>query len=178
MFEILIIDVMNFSSVKNVVSSLSETLDGVILNAGAPGGKYSSAITKDGVTSIMGVNVMGHALLVEELLKNNKLLKGSTVIYASSEAARGIPSFNFPTPTVESGSIDEFKEAIDGSKFVKLKDQTYETTYSFAKLIGTLWSASMSRKFPDFRFVAVTPGKMFGCRNVLFLFIHCCLHCH
>ena len=69
-------------------------------------------------------------------------------------------------------------EAIDGSKFVKLKDQTYETTYSFAKLIGTLWSASMSRKFPDFRFVAVTPGKMFGCRNVLFLFIHCCLHCH
>lgn len=157
-FEVLIIDVMDFTSVRNAVSNLSDPIDGIILNAGGPGGRDISGITKDGVTNIMAVNTMGHALLVEECIQSKKLSKGSSVIYVSSEGARGVPNLGFPQPKIESGSVDEFKEAIDGSKFVKLKDQSYETTYSFAKLTGNLWSNCMSRKFPEYRFVSVSPG--------------------
>jgi len=161
-FEILIIDVMDFNSVKNAVVNLSDPIDGMILNAGGPGGSEFCGMTKDGLINIMAVNVTGSALLVDEIIKSDKLVKGSTIIYASSEAARGVPSMGFPAPTIDSGSEEEFKEAIDGTKFLKLKDQSYETTYGFAKLVATLWNGSISRKFPDYRFIAVTPGMTTG----------------
>lgn len=162
MFEILIIDVMDFDSIKGATSNLPDTLDGIILNAGGPGGKKFTDKGKDGIINIMAVNITGNALLIDECIQNNKLVKGSTIIYVSSEAARGVPNMAFPAPKVESGSVDEFKGAIDGSKFVKLKDNSYQTTYGYAKLIATLWNGSMSRKFPDFRFVAVSPGMTEG----------------
>lgn len=145
------------------MASLETCVDCVVLNAGGPGGKDSNGLTRDGFTNIMAVNTVGHALLVEELLDSGKLVEGGTVVYASSEAARGVPKFGFDKPIVESGTVEEFASAIDGSKFVG-KDDSYEVTYSYAKLLGVLWTSSMARErqADNFRFVSVSPGATEG----------------
>lgn len=148
---------MDFSSVRNAVFNLSESIDGVILNAGGVS-KDTKGTTNDGVTNIMALNILGHTLLVDEMIHRNKLVKGATVIYAGSEEARGVPMLGIPQPKVESGSVDEFKGAIDGSMFVQMKDdQASEAIYAYSKLIASLWNGSMSRKFPDYRFIVVSP---------------------
>lgn len=111
----------------------------------------------------MALNVVGQALLVHELIDSKKLVKGATVMYSSSEAARGVPSFGFPPPAIETGSKEEFVSALDGSLFVeKIKDTSYEATYGYAKCLGTLWTSAMARKNTDCRFVSVSPGMTFG----------------
>jgi NAD(P)-dependent dehydrogenase (short-subunit alcohol dehydrogenase family) len=165
-FEILIIDLKDFKSVVNAANELKHEIDCLILNAGGPGGNDFVQHTDDGVASIMALNVTGSVLFTNELIKNEKLVKGATVMYASSEAARGVDSFGFPAPAIESGSVDEFKSVLDGSKFVQLGDVTYETTYSFAKCVGSLWIASMARQNTDYRWVSVSPGMTTG-TNIL-----------
>ena len=46
-FEILIVDVMSFASVRSAVQKLDTPIDCLILNAGGPGGKDFVARTKD-----------------------------------------------------------------------------------------------------------------------------------
>lgn len=159
-FEILVIDIMKFSSVRSAVSGLEGSVDCLVLNAGGPGGKDFVAQTEDGVANIMALNVTGNALLFNELSEAGKLTKGSTVMYASSEAARGVASIGFPPPAIKDGSFDEFKSAIDGNMFTV--DKTYETTYCWAKCVGCLWISSMARRNSDYRFVSVSPGMCTG----------------
>ena len=45
-FEILILDVSNKTSVRNAVASLSAPVDAVILNAGGTGGRTPNALTR------------------------------------------------------------------------------------------------------------------------------------
>lgn len=162
-FDTLQIDIMDSKSVRDAVSQLDAPINCLVLNAGGPGGSDFVAQSNDGVANIMALNVTGNALLVKELLSSNKLVKGSTIVYCSSEAARGVDSFGFPAPTIDdNGSVEEFKSAIDGSKFVKKGDVTYETTYSYAKCLGVLWMSSMARKHPEYRFVSVSPGAVTG----------------
>ena len=73
---------------EKAVNELSEPVDALIMNAGGIGGKDASSLTKEGVLQIFAVNVLGHVVLVDELLRAEKLNK--VAMYASSEAARGI----------------------------------------------------------------------------------------
>ena len=45
------------------------------MNAGGMGGKTPNAKTEDGVTHIFASNVLGHVVLLDELLKEDKLKK-------------------------------------------------------------------------------------------------------
>lgn len=158
-FEILLVDMKDVRSVKSVVASLNDKIDGVILNAGGPGG---IAPNEDGICDIAAFNVTGNALLVDELLKSNKLAKGSTVLYVSSEFARGLKEMGVPQPTLGSGTIEEIKDILNGSTFLRLKDESFKTTYSHAKFIGTLWASAMARKYQETRFISVSPGYTAG----------------
>ena len=157
-FEILLIDVMNLTAVRKAAANLKEPVDTVILNAGGTGGTNPRALTADGVTNIFAVNLLGHTVFIDALLKRN--LINSTVLYAGSEAARGIPKMGIERPHMETFSADEFAAIANGTKYTEGSDPLVE--YGAIKLTAAYWMASMARKHKNVRFITVSPGGTSG----------------
>lgn len=157
-FEILLMDVSDPVSVRSAVASLNEPLDALIMNAGGTGGKNFHEKTSNGVTQIFAVNLLGHVVLTEELLKAGKLTH--TVLYAGSEAARGVKEMGMKRPDLETSSEDEFAAICNGSYFGKVKDATIP--YGPVKYMAALWMSSMARQHPDIRFITMSPGATTG----------------
>ncbi|WP_109832270.1 SDR family NAD(P)-dependent oxidoreductase [Reichenbachiella versicolor] len=157
-FEIVIMDVSNPESVKQAVNQLNEPVDALIMNAGGTGGKKPRQLTKDGVTNITATNLLGHVVLVDELLAVKKLKK--VALFASSEAARGVKKTGMQRPDLKTSSAEEFATVFDGSFFGKDFDPMQ--VYGVVKYGGTLWMSSMARKNPEIRFVSMSPGGTRG----------------
>ncbi|KIC10860.1 short-chain dehydrogenase [Leisingera sp. ANG-M1] len=157
-FEIVLMDVVKPETVRAAVAMLQTPVDAVVLNAGGSGGSTPFAKTKDGVSHIFAVNVLGHVVLVDELLERQLLT--STVLYAGSEAARGIPKMGMPVPEMKTSSVAEYAAVIDGSKFGSKPDPM--VAYGYVKLQAAMWMASMARQHPHIRFVTMSPGGTTG----------------
>lgn len=157
-FEIIIMDVSNSDSVKLAVAELKEPIDALIMNAGGMGGKAPEKITADGVTQQFATNVLGHVVLVDELLKSGKLK--NVALYASSEAARGVKNMGMKQPDLKTSSIDEFASVIDGSYFGDKFDAMQ--AYGYIKYVATMWMSSEARKNPNIKFVSISPGSTKG----------------
>ncbi len=157
-FEIIIMDVSDSESVRTAVSALAEPIDALIMNAGGTGGQQPDKITKDGVTTITATNLLGHVVLVDELLKDNKLK--NIALFASSEAARGIKQMGMKRPNLKSSSVDEFAAIFDGTVFKDDFDPMQ--VYGLIKYGGTLWMSSMARKYPNIKFISMSPGGTRG----------------
>ncbi|CAD0186265.1 hypothetical protein RUESEDTHA_03172 [Ruegeria sp. THAF57] len=157
-FEVVLMDVTSPASVRAAVAALSTPIDAVILNAGGTGGRNPNSLTSDGVTNIFATNVLGHVVLVDTLLERQLLT--STILYAGSEAARGIPKMGMHRPSLSDGTVDEFKSIADGTKFGPDGDPMQ--TYGYAKLTATLWMGAMARQNPHIRFVTMSPGGTAG----------------
>ena len=99
-FEVLIIDVANMESVREAIDNLSEPFDALIMNAGGTGGKTPGALTQEGVTHLFAVNVLGHALFLQEILKRNLL--SNVAVFAGSEAIVGVPFMGMKRPKLTS----------------------------------------------------------------------------
>ena len=157
-FEIIIMDVADPTSVRKAVKNLNTSIDALIMNAGGIGGKTPGTKTKDGVTVMTATNLLGHAVLVDELLKDNKL--NNIALYASSEAARGIKQTGMPRPDLTNSSVNEFTQVLDGSWFGNNFDPM--KAYGFVKYAGTLWMSAMARKHPHIKFISMSPGGTRG----------------
>lgn len=157
-FEVVVVDVASISSVKSAVASLEKPIDAVVLNAGGMGGQTPNQLTQDGVTNIFASNLLGHAVLVNELLKRQ--LVTSTILYAGSEAARGIPKMGVAKPDMKNHSVDEFITIANGDKFGAKADPL--NVYGTIKLTGALWMSAMARKNPHIRFITMSPGGTSG----------------
>jgi len=157
-FEIVIMDVSDPRSVKQAVAELTSAVDAVILNAGGTGGRTPNALTDDGVTHIFASNVLGHVVLVDELLERQLIT--STVLYAGSEAARGIPQMGVAKPDMATSSAEEFAAIANGRKFGPDADPL--DIYGTIKLAGAMWMGSMARQHPHIRFVTMSPGGTTG----------------
>ena len=129
------------------------------MNAGVIGGKTSMDLTADGVTNLFAQNVLGHVVLLEGLLTEDRL--GEVAVFAGSEAARGIPKMGFKRPSFVSNSADELATVIDGSYFADRKPDV-NLAFGQAKYIGALWMAYLARQYPDRRFITVSPGNTTG----------------
>jgi hypothetical protein len=123
-------------------------------------------LTADGVTTLFATNVLGHVVLLDGLLNENRL--GEVAVFVGSEAARGIPKSGFFTallrmkqPSFVSTSSDELATVIDGCYFDGKK---FEPNLAFGqtKYIGALWMAHLARQYPDRRFITVSPGNTTG----------------
>ncbi len=156
-FEILIFDVTDLDSVRAAADALPEPVDALVMNAGGPGGPNAISKTSDGVLQIFAVNLLGHVVLADALLEQNKLTK--VAIYAGSEAARGIPSMRMARPDLQTSSIEEFASIADGSWFKKLDPMV---VYGPVKYMAALWMSWMARRHPEVRFVTVSPGATSG----------------
>ncbi|MEM7118203.1 MAG: SDR family NAD(P)-dependent oxidoreductase [Chloroflexota bacterium] len=157
-FEIVLIDISDLNSVRAAVDSLHEPLDALVMNAGGSGGTNPTDITVDGVTQQFAVNVLGHTVLAESLLKTEKLTQ--VAIYAGSEAARGIPKVGAKQPELKTTAVEEIVSIIDGSFFGGSADPSI--LYGYTKYVAALWMASLARKYPDVRIVTVSPGATSG----------------
>lgn len=157
-FKILIMDVSSVDSVRGAVKRLNEPIDALIMNAGGTGGREPAKITKEGVTNITATNLLGHVVLVDELLNAHKLK--NVVLFASTEAARGIKKMGMKRPNLKTSTEQEFTAVFDGSYFGKDFDPMQ--VYGVVKYGGTLWMSSMARKNPNIKFISMSPGGTRG----------------
>ena len=157
-FEIIIGDVSDANSVRKAVEKIKEPIDAIILNAGGMVGKEAGKITPSGMNELAATNILGHVILVEELIKHDKLKKA--VLSVSAEAVPGVKSLGMKPVKMKTSSVDEFAAVLDGSyfgkKFVALQ------AYAYVKYAETMWTLSMARKYPALKFVVVSPGNTKG----------------
>jgi NAD(P)-dependent dehydrogenase (short-subunit alcohol dehydrogenase family) len=158
-FDIVLMDVADLDSVRAGVATITGSLDALIMNAGIIGNKTLMGKTADGATTLFATNVLGHAVLLEGFLAENRL--NEVAVFVASEAARGIPKLGFKRPTFASTSADELTAVINGSYFAGKK---YDQNLAFGqvKYIGALWMAHLARQYPDLRFITVSPGNTTG----------------
>jgi len=157
-FEVVLMDVSSPMSVRAAVGKMVAPVDALILNAGGTGGKTPHALTQVGMTHIFAANVLGHVVLVDELLERQLIT--STVLYAGSEAARGIPKMGVAKPDMRTSSTEEFVSIADGSKFGPKADPL--DIYGTIKLTAAMWMGAMARQHPHIRFVTMSPGGTTG----------------
>ncbi len=135
-FDVVLMDVSDPRSVRAGLTGINGSIDALVMNAGGMGGKTPMALTADGATYMFAQNVLGHVVLLETLVAEDRL--GEVAVFAGSEAARGIPKMGFKRPSFASNSADELASVIDGSYFADRKPDV-NLAYGQAKLIGILW---------------------------------------
>ncbi len=158
-FDIVLMDVSDPASVRAGLAGIDGSIDVVVMNAGGMGGKTPMAVTADGATYMFAQNVLGHVVLLETLLAEDRL--DEVAVFAGSEAARGLPKMGFKRPSFVSKSADELATVIDGSYFADRKTDV-KLAYGQAKLVGALWMAYLARQYPDRRFITMSPGNTTG----------------
>ncbi len=157
-FEIVIGDVSDADSVRKAAEKIKEPIDAIILNAGGMVGKTAANLTPSGMNELAATNILGHVILVEELIKRDKLKK--TVLLASAEAVPGVKALGMKPVAMKTSSVDEFAAVLDGSYFGNKFDVTQ--AYGYVKYAATMWTLSMARKYPDIKFVVMSPGNTKG----------------
>ena len=157
-FEIVIGDVSDANSVRNAVAKIKEPIDAIILNAGGMVGKIAAHLTSSGMNQLVATNILGNVVLMEELIKRDKLRK--TVLFISAEAVPGVKSLGMKPVAMGTSSADEFAGVLDGSYFGNKFDVTQ--AYGYVKYAGTMWTLAMARKYLDLKFVVMSPGNTKG----------------
>lgn len=158
-FEIVLMDVSDPASVRAGLTGIDGPIDAVVMNAGGMGGKTPMDVTADGATYMFAQNILGHVVLLETLLAEDRL--GEAAVLAGSEAARGLPKMGFKRPSFASKSTDELATVIDGSFFRDGKPDV-NLHYGQVKLLGALWMAYLARRYPERRFITMSPGNTTG----------------
>ena len=157
-FEIVIGDVSDANSVRKAVEKIKEPIDAVILNAGGMVGKTAANITPSGMNELAATNILGHVILVDELIKHDKLKKAA--LFVSAEAVPGVKALGMKPVAMKTSSVDEFAAVLDGSYFGNTFDVTQ--AYGYVKYAGTMWTLSMARNYPKLKFIVVSPGNTKG----------------
>ena len=152
------------ATIRTAVASLAEAgeaFDAVILNAGGvsqPEDGKNPPLTSEGYSRMFGMNVGGHAVLVDGLLERGLLKEGATVMFAASEASRGVSAMRIPAPRLPEGfgDLDATLEAVvRGQHGGKGYDPMVD--YGLIKLIGTVWMRLLAERH-GLRAIAVSPG--------------------
>ena len=81
-FDIIVMDVADPGSVRDGLEAINGSLDALVMNAGGIGGKTPMDLTADGATYVFASNVLGHAVLLEALLAEDRL--GEVAVFAGS----------------------------------------------------------------------------------------------
>ena len=158
-FAVVRMDLTDLDSVRSALSTLDGPLHSIVMNAGGTGGPTPLTLTADGVTQVFGSNVLGHVVLLENLIAAGALT--NTAVLVGSEAARGVRMMRMPRPTFANNSVEEFASVIDGSYFTQHEFNTF-LAYGQVKYIGALWMSALARKHPDLRLLTVSPGNTAG----------------
>ena len=157
-FDIVLMDVADPSSVRAGLAAIDGSVDALVMNAGVIG-PQAMELTAGGTTTMFATNVLGHVVLLEGLLAEGRL--GEVAVLVGSEAARGVPMLRMKRPSFVSTAADELATVIDGSYFAGRKAD-FNLAFGQVKYIGALWMAYLARQHPDRRFITVSPGGTSG----------------
>jgi NAD(P)-dependent dehydrogenase (short-subunit alcohol dehydrogenase family) len=157
-FEIMIGDVTDATSVRKAAERIKEPIDAVVLNAGGVVGKTAANSTPSGMNALAATNILGNVILVEELMRQDKLRK--TVLAVSAEAVPGVKMLRIKPVSMPTSSVDEFAAVLDGSYFGNKFNALQ--AYAYVKYVETMWTLSMARQYPQLKFVVVSPGNTKG----------------
>jgi len=157
-FDITIGDVSDEASVRKAVDRLEQPMDAVILNAGGMVGATAGRPTPSGMNELAATNILGHVVLVDELINRGKLK--NTVLFVSAEAVPGVKPLGMKPVAMPTYSVDEFAAVLDGTYFGDKFDAVQ--AYGYVKYAGTMWALSMARKHPELKVVVVSPGNTRG----------------
>ena len=158
-FEIIIGDVTDANSVRRAVEEIKEPIDAVILNAGGVVGKTAAQITASGMNELSATNILGNVILVDELIQRDMLRKA--VLAVSAEAVPGVKMLGVNQSAMRTSSVEEFAAVLDGSYFGNKKFDALQA-YAYVKYAETMWTLSMARKYPQLKFIVVSPGNTSG----------------
>lgn len=151
-FSSLLFDVNDRMASEAAIEAAPAKVQGVLLNAGGWG---TNEVLDSGMIDAFSKNMLGHAILVEGLLRTNKLKKNGRVVFAGSFAAVGTAAA-IPRPDVKDPSdVKEWASYMDGSGYESF-DQG--TCYAYTKLIGSLYMSKLAREHPDRFFCTVSPN--------------------
>ena len=157
-FTVVRMDTSDLQSVRAALDQIDTPVDAIVMNAGGTGGANPTALTDAGVTEVFASNVLGHVVLLEQLIARNGV---RSAVLVGSEAARGVPKLRLPRPIFADHSADEFSSVIDGSYFAPGKVDG-SLAYGQAKYLGALWIADLARRHPGLKLVTVSPGNTAG----------------
>lgn len=167
-FRYLLVDLIDPASVEAAVQDVAKQglrFDAIVLNAGgmapAVGGRLEK--TASGQSKMFAMNVGGHAALVTKLLDGGHLSEHATVLFAGSEASRGIPMMMAKPASLPEGyaDLDATLDAIVAGDHVTKADDMYE--YGLVKLLGSVWMKELAHRHPGtLRAIAVSPGMTGG----------------
>lgn len=163
-FQMAIIDTSSNSSCREAVANLPSPLDGLICNAGGIG-RTPKDMTDSGAVCLFAQNIVGHGVLIEELLSSGKISAGGKIVCSGSEQARGITELSMKRPPLEPLTAEHFASLINGTA---IKDFNKEA-YASAKAIGALYVAALARKHREQYFLMVSPGGTSGTKLFDFL---------
>ena len=90
-------DTSDLGSVRAALDLIDTPLSAVVMNAGGTGGSTPIALTADGVTEVFASNVLGHVVLLEQLMAADALTTAAVLV--GSEAARGVPKLGLTPAT-------------------------------------------------------------------------------
>jgi len=157
-FKVVIMDVSDEGSVQAAVKNLP-AMDGIVMNAGGMRGASPLKTNREGVTYVFAQNVLGHVVLLEELLRTDRLK--NVAIFVGSEAARGANIMGAKRPSFKASSVEEFVEVING-KDPQRKKLNAVSMYGEVKYLGALWISALARQYPGLRLLTVSPGGTQG----------------
>ncbi|HTW85109.1 MAG TPA: SDR family NAD(P)-dependent oxidoreductase [Candidatus Sulfotelmatobacter sp.] len=157
-FEVLIGDVTDANSVRRAVDEITEPIDAIVLNAGGVVGKTAANSTPSGMNALSATNILGNVILAEELIKRDKVRK--TVLAVSAEAVPGVKMLGIKRVSMPTSSVGEFAAVLNGSYFGNKFDALQ--AYAYVKYAETMWALAMARKYPQLKFIVVSPGNTSG----------------
>jgi NAD(P)-dependent dehydrogenase (short-subunit alcohol dehydrogenase family) len=155
-FKALKMDMCDSDSVRNAVHSLTKPITDLIMNAGGFGDAKPFGLTKDSVTELFASNVLGHVVLLDEIVAQGKLAQ--VAVFASSEAARGVPALGIKRPALKTHSVGEFVSICTG-KFFRGRKMDIMSDYGVIKYVGALWMSHAARQYPHLRLTGHTPRR-------------------
>ena len=152
---------------KNIVLALGDAdsenmavLGGVVLNAGGFGDARAPSVRGGGdseethpvACGIAKLNLLGHVILVRQLLALARTDGSTRIVAVGSEAA-------FVTPGLNLAGAD-LAAHLEGS--VPLRETVAGKGYGWIKAIVVLYWAAFARRHPDLYVVTVSPGSVPG----------------
>lgn len=151
------------SASKDQIFNIVESMDaddqftGLLLNAGGIGhDKSKKPSGPNNVLDVHQINLIGHIQLVEAL-KDSKMASGCKVVFAGSEAARGVPMMMIGNPKM--GDTSEWYEQQLKGEFRGFDPMV---NYAKTKAFAALYFAEWARQNSEYKVWVVSPGGTSG----------------
>ena len=136
-------------------------LDGIMLNSHGTGnlqkGEDPGVPRKgSGLIPMAEKKLFGNVISLDRLLESRLIDNGSRVVFAGTEAARGLPKMGFPVPNELQPSQVVMEQYLNGSIYDS--PFRYESAYGYIGAILALYVAACGKKHPKIFFSTVSPG--------------------